>query len=145
MEGTFIQAKAIINASPESVWKILSQPANIAHFHPLIKAAKMLKADQRQCDLLPMGQMIEQISDWQEGKSYATEVIGGKMLPPHEFMKGRIELAQQENATLVQFSFHYKLKFGAVGKIMDTLLVKPQFKGAPQKYVNGLKTYVERL
>ncbi|MEM6697221.1 MAG: SRPBCC family protein [Bacteroidota bacterium] len=145
MKGTLIQAKVLIRATPEKVWAVLRQPANIAAFHPLIKSAKMLEPDQRQCDLLPMGQMVEQISDWQEGASYVTEVIGGKMLPPYEFMKGKIKLKEQGINTLVQFSFHYKLKFGIFGKLLNMLLVKPQFKGAPNKYVNGLKAYVELL
>lgn len=90
-----------------------------------------------------MGQMHERISAWRDGEGYRTEVIGGKMLPPHHFMEGRVALTDAGPRTEVRFTLRYKLRFGLLGRAMDALLVRPQFKAAPGKYVAGLKAYAE--
>ncbi len=149
---TTINGTAIIYASKLKVWKVLEKPDNIHLFHPLIKNSLMIPAGEsesatvRKCILKPMGEMTERITHWEEGSSYVTEVIGGKMLPPFEFMRGKIKLKSlSESETEAIFTFQYKLKYGLFGQVLNTLFVKPQFKGAPVKYVKGLKMYVEDL
>ena len=83
--------------------------------------------------------------EWNEGTSITMEVIGGKMLPPYLFMRGHIKLSGMGDQTKVRFTLSYMLKYGVVGRIMNVLLIKPQFKKAPPKYVEGLKNYVEGL
>ncbi len=138
-----------IEATQNEVWEVLKFPGKVREFHPLIKNSFMTTPNQngigakRHCDLLPMGAMDEVITEWEEGKSITIEVTGGKMLPPHHFMKGRFVLESRGQYTLVTFSFSYKLKFGPLGKIMDVLFIRSQFKKAPPQYVEGLKAYVE--
>ncbi len=150
-EVTSISAEIGINKSKEQVWEVLKEIGAIQNFHPLIKksatttALKSGMGAKRSCELLPMGQMIEEVVAWNERKSFTMEVIGGSMLPPYVFMRGRIELFESDNQTIVNFTFSYKLKFGMLGKLMNILLIKPQFEKAPPKYVDGLKKYVEAL
>ena len=146
---TTMKASIIINATSDQVWNILSKPGNIVNFHPLIKRSYMVgkpqhgKGAKRHCDLLPMGAMNEQITDWVEGESFTAEVIGGKMLPPYKFMRGTVKVLAEGNKCKVTFCFKYQLKFGALGKLMDILIIRPQFRKAPPKYVYGLKKYAE--
>jgi len=146
---TKIMSTAHIYASKKEVWDVLKFPGNIAAFHPLIKRSFMTTQAEsglhakRHCDLLPMGAMDEVITDWKEGKTFTMEVIGGKMLPPHHFMKGRIFMREVGEHTEVSFELSYRLKFGVIGRLLDRLLIQPQFKNAPTKYVQGLKKYVE--
>lgn len=151
-KGTLIEATVPICSSTEKVWGVLKNPGDIRLYHPLIKDSEMLSTNpngvgaKRLCDLLPMGQMVEVITDWEEGRSYTTEVIDGKMLPPYQFMKGKITVSPLDvYFAEVTFSFHYKLKYGRLGNLLDVLFIKPQFKSAPKKYVQGLKSYVEQL
>lgn len=151
-KGTLIEATIPICSSTGKVWEVLKNPNNIHLYHPLIKDSEMLsvKLDgvgaKRSCNLLPMGQMVEVITNWKEGQAYTTEVVGGKMLPPFEFMKGTISIRPLDiYFAEVTFSFHYKLKYGWLGNVLNILFIKPQFKGAPKKYVQGLKSYVEQL
>ncbi len=139
-----------IDAKKSDVWDILKLPGKVDQFHPLIKKSFMTTEAQngigakRHCDLLPMGQMDEIITEWDEGNAFTIKVTGGKMLPPHQFMQGRFELKEMGgDKTKVTFTFSYRLKYGALGRIMDALLIRPQFKQAPPKYVEGLKRYVE--
>ena len=132
------------------VWEVVKDIGNIALFHPLIKSShqtndKVGVGAARNCKMKPMGEMDEEVVEWKEMSSFTTKVIGGKMLPPIEFMIGKLELTDLNNHTMATFTLAYRLKFGALGKIMDALLIKPQFKKAPSKYVEGLKEYVENM
>ena len=148
---TIITSEIEINASKEKVWQVLSLIGEIEKFHPLVKKscaitnAKSGLGAKRHCELLPMGQMEEEVVEWNEGKSFVLEVIGGKMLPPYCFMKGKIDLVESNEKTKVTFSFSYQLKYGMLGDLMNAMLIRPQFKKAPPKYVSGLKEYVETL
>ena len=147
---TKITSEIEINAAKDNVWNILKSIEKIENFHPLIKKSYATTdkrsglGAKRHCDLLPMGEMEEQVVEWEEGKSFVMEVIGGKMLPPYHFMKGEIELLEIKTTTKVTFTFSYLLKYGFWGRLMDLLLIRPQFKKAPPKYVYGLKEYVEK-
>ena len=148
---TIISSEIEINTSRDKVWNVLKPIGEIGNFHPLIKKSyattdeKSGLGAKRHCELLPMGVMEEKVIEWVEGKSFMMEVIGGKMLPPYRFMKGKIELFEVDNKTKVIFTFSYLLKFGFFGRLMNALLIKPQFKKAPPKYVTGLKEYIENL
>ena len=146
---TTLNATVEIGAPQSHVWAVLEQPGAIERFHPLIKKSYMISETQkgegakRYCELLPMGAMEELITHWEEGQRFTTEVVGGKMLPPFRFMHGTIEIHASEGGTLANFSLSYQLKYGFWGRLMDLLLIRPQFKKAPAKYVEGLKTFVE--
>ena len=147
---TIITSEIEINAPKSTIWSVLKDIGEIEKFHPLVKKSKTISdalsgpGAKRHCTLSPMGQMVEQVVEWNEGNAFVLEVVGGKMLPPYRFMRGRIELEALNEKTKVTFSFSYRLKYGFLGKAMDFLLIRPQFKKAPPKYVAGLKEYVER-
>jgi len=146
---TSLTSKVKINAGKEEVWEVLKFPGKVESFHPLIKKSFMTTealngvGAKRHCDLLPIGEMDEIITEWIEDYGFTIEVTGGKMLPPHHFMKGQFELKEFVGQTEVTFTFSYQLKFGFLGKFLDKLLIRPQFKKAPPKYVHGLKVYIE--
>lgn len=148
---TTLTSETEINASKEKVWQVLRLIGEIEKFHPLVKKSKTISklnsglGAKRHCELLPMGQMEEEVVAWNEGTSIVLEVVGGKMLPPYHFMKGKVDLIESGEQTKVVFSFSYQLKYGIIGRLMNALLIRPQFKKAPPKYVRGLKDYVENV
>ncbi len=101
--GTKLIATTIIDAPQTAVWDILKHPGKVAEFHPLIKKSYMTTEAQngmgakRHCDLLPMGEFNEVITEWEEGNAFTIEVTDGKMLPPHHFMKGRFALEKKRS------------------------------------------------
>ncbi|MEZ4722169.1 MAG: SRPBCC family protein [Flavobacteriales bacterium] len=147
--GTTIRSTALISRNCNEVWNIVSDPGNIVRFHPLIKHSECISKNksgigsERLCKLLPMGEMIEQATEWKEGQGYTMLVKGGKMMPPVKFMKGALSLDHREGRCLVSFEFSYKLKGGFLGALMDRFMIRPQFRKAPPKYVLGLKYYAE--
>ena len=149
--ATTLRAEITINRPKNTVWEVLKEIGAIQNFHPLIKKSCTITESEngmgttRSCVLIPMGEMIEEVVEWDEGNSFVMEVIGGKMLPPYRFMTGRINLSESGNQTKVSFTFSYRLKLGLIGKMMNVLIIRPQFKKAPPMYVKGLKAYVEGL
>ncbi|MEO1049920.1 MAG: SRPBCC family protein [Bacteroidota bacterium] len=149
---TTLQASLIIDAPIAQVWAALKYPGDIKNFHPLVRDSSTMTPQvsgvgcTRHCILLPMGEMVERITAWKEMESFKVEVIDGKMLPPHHFMRGEVALQTLSDIkTRVNFTFVYQLKFGWLGRIMDALLIRPNFKKAPAKYVDGLAEYVSNL
>ena len=147
--ATHLSGSVIINAPREEVWDTVKYIEDIADFHPLVNESRLTNSlegvgAKRYCALKPMGAMEEQVTEWCEGEGFTMQVVGGKMLPPYDFMIGKLVLESLENRTQATFTFSYRLKFGLLGRMMNKLLVKPQFRGAPVKYVKGLKAYVER-
>lgn len=147
---TTITSEIGISSPKEKVWDALKAIGEIEKFHPLVKKSNCTTSIEgglgakRHCELLPMGQMEEEVTEWKEGKSFTLEVIGGKMLPPYRFMKGKIDLEEVGGKTRVTFSFSYQLKYGILGRFIDIVMIRPQFKKAPPQYVSGLKKYVEK-
>ena len=148
---TTIAASEVINAPQEVVWNALKVIGDIEKFHPLVKKSRATTEKlsglgaKRHCTLLPMGQMEEEVVGWVDGQSFEMEVTGGKFLPPYHFMQGKVELKAIEQKTEVTFKFTYVLKFGAMGRLMDSIMIRPQFKKAPPQYISGLKQYVESI
>jgi len=147
---TILTASTVIDSPLENVWKTIKLPGEIVNFHPLIKRSKQLGTisngigAKRSCELIPMGKMIEKAVEWKEKETYTMEVIDGSLLPPYRHMSGKLNIeAVSQSQTKVTFSFRYRLKFGLIGQLIDLVMVRPQFKKAPPKYVNGLKKYVE--
>lgn len=147
---TRLEASVLIKVPQADVWRVVKDFGNIKVFHPLIKESYRINhtpevGAKRICKLKPMGEMEEEVIEWNEGVGFTARVIDGKMLPPYELMMGKLFLEAKADGTLVTFTFSYKLKFGVLGNIMNLLLVKPQFKAAPIKYVEGLRQYCERI
>ncbi len=150
MKLTQLSASTLIDASREEVWDVVKKVGSISDYHPLVKSSKSTNylkgiGARRHCDLLPMGSMDEEITAWQEGTSLTADVIGGKMLPPCHQMKGKLELVDAGNRTRVTFTFTYQMKLGLMGKMLNTMMIKPLFKKAPLQYVQGLKDYIESM
>jgi hypothetical protein len=88
-----------------------------------------------------MGAMEEMITNWEEGKTFTSEVTGGKMLPPCHYMWGVVEVVPIDDGSEVHFTLSYALKFGPMGKFMN-LFLKPQFEKGPPKYLEGLDQFI---
>lgn len=148
--ATKLTSSIKIHASQEEVWTVLKFPGRVEEFHPLIRESSMTGVQQRglgavrHCRLYPLGRMDEVITEWEEGQGFTISVTGGSMLPPHKFMQGRFELKGCGQECEVTFQFSYKLKYGLLGRLLDALIIRPQFKKAPPQYVQGLKKHVEQ-
>ena len=145
---TRIEASCTIAAPRHAGWHVLAVPGRIAEWHPMIKQSESCGAAvsgnnaERICSLRPMGSMHEKISEWQDGYSYRSSVVGGRLLPPVQFMHGTVALQDSGQHTCVRFVLRYKMKYGRIGRAMDASLIRQLFKQSPRAYVEGLRDFV---
>ncbi|MBL7911984.1 MAG: hypothetical protein JNJ41_13075 [Bacteroidia bacterium] len=48
------------------------------------------------------------------------------------------------NNVKVQQAMEYEVKFGILGKLMDTMMIRKQFDNGIKKFFDGLKSYAEK-
>ena len=146
---TCIQSKILIRKQPSEIWETIADLENIALFHPLIRSAHYTSTERqgigavRECRLHPFGSLTERIAEWEYEKFYTVEVIGGSMNHPMRYLLGRLSLQNTAEGTIAEISFRYRMKFGPVGRLMNRMMIRPQFRKAAPIYVGGLKYFCE--
>ena len=97
----------------------------------------------RVCEFLPGGSVEEGATEWQEGEGYLLEVHPLEKAPPFKKAFGRMALKQDGQESLVTLEIEYTLKFGPIGRLMDALMVRPQFRRVVPSVLAGLKHHTE--
>ncbi len=89
------------------------------------------------------GAIEESALDWQEGKSFTLDIRPLKKAPPFRNATGHFQLDSVGQKTRVALDINYTLRFGLLGRLLDALMVRPQFRKAVPELLLGLKHYVE--
>ena len=136
-----------ISASPEEVWAVLADIGSISVWNPGVQFSELTTPGDvgvgatRRCEL--------------GGKNYLDEEV--VLFEPHHRMTIRIKdtnlpfdsadirffLEPSGGQTIVTVSPEYQLKFGVVGRLLDKLIVGPQYRKGMQGLLRGLKNHVE--
>ncbi len=146
---TTIIREISIDAPVQKVWSILADFGGIYKFNPGVSKSYSTSSTNegvgatRHCDLLPAGSVEERIIEWHDGRDYKIEIYAGKGTPPFKTAVGHLKVLPDGSRTKVSMHFHYSLKFGPIGSLMDRLLVKKQFSKAVPGILVGLKHYAE--
>ena len=141
-----------INAPRQEVWeKGLEDFGNIYEWNPNVpksystnNKAKGLGAE-RHCDLDAKGKnsIEERVVKWQEGSMMEVLITEGKGTPPWKNPTARLELFDENGGTRMRMTMSYEMRLGPIGKLMDVMLVRPQFGKAIAALPAGLKHYIE--
>ncbi len=146
---TTITQEIRINAPKEHVWAILADLGAVQRFHPGVKKSYYSTTQKegvgasRVCELLPMGEVVETASAWQEGEYMKIDIVEGKKMPPFKQANGSYRLREENGQTVVKLALNYGLKFGPIGRLMDAVMVRSQFKKVVPNMLAGLKHYAE--
>ena len=95
------------------------------------------KGSTRRCDLPGNHYLDEKVVFWQPGQALTMRIIGTDL--PFKKADIRFTLADHEQGTLVTVSPAYQLKFGAIGRPMDKLMVRKQYQKGMENLLEGLK------
>ncbi len=90
-----------------------------------------------------MGEVQETASAWQEGEYMKIDIVGGKKTPPFKQAYASFRLREEHGQTVVKLALNYGLKFGPIGRLMDAVMVRSQFKKVVPNMLAGLKHYAE--
>lgn len=64
-------------------------------------------------------------------------------MPPFKSAFAKMAVEKVNDNIIASLTIEHTLKYGMFGKLMDKLMVKPQFEKAVPKILSGLKRYSE--
>jgi len=132
--STVITGSTEINSPKDNVWKIISDLGGIQNYHPLVKKSYNLTNQTegvgagRICEFKNGGVLREESVEWQEGDYVNLKVIPVKRMPPFKSAFAKMAVEEIDNKTIASLTIEYDLKYGLLGKLMNKLMVKPQFE-----------------
>lgn len=122
-----------IDATPDQVWSVLADFANIAAWNGGVKTSYSTGGDptgvgaQRHCDLAPMGELEETIVEFHPGEKMVISIDKAKKIPVKQ---GLMTFTMAPSATGTQFELNYRYAAkggplsGLVGRMLDGQLTK---------------------
>jgi ligand-binding SRPBCC domain-containing protein len=138
-----------IHASIEQVWEILADLESLNITDPTVKKATILSTQKT-------GFGAKRKVEMQDGKNWFDEEISvfepQKKLafqltectfPIHE-LRHTYHLERSNDKTVVRQIMEYQVKFGWLGRLLDTFLISKQFNKGIGLFLTGLKTYAEK-
>jgi hypothetical protein len=125
---TTIHHELRANCSPERVWALLSDLEAVQRYNPTVRAASVEGAQRtgvgarRACDLVPKGRVVEKVTHWEDGRALGLEVAESDW--PIHFMRWVTRVEAHAGATRITQDLEYEVKFGPLGWLLDTLVMK---------------------
>jgi ligand-binding SRPBCC domain-containing protein len=144
---TVLENSIRIDAAPEKVWSVLSALDALDRYDPGVAKAEIVSEVKegpgaaRRCDLKPGGWFKEKISAWKPNEALAFELYECTL--PVRRLKHSYTLVSEGDGTIVRQRMEYELKFGALGRLLDAVMVRRKWNAGIQSFFGGLKRYVE--
>ena len=114
--------------SPERVWALLADLEAVQHYNPGVRRA-VIESSQRRgigalrsCELVPKGRVVERVTHWEDGRAVGLEVTESDW--PIHFMRWVTRLEPTSGGTRITQSLEYAVKFGPIGRLLDSLVMK---------------------
>jgi hypothetical protein len=143
------QRSLIINATPEAIWAVISRYMHIDEFAPQVKSVDALTkgedgvGSKRRCHFENGTSLVEEVIDWQAGKSYRIQLSEMDAMPIHE-MYADITLHPQSNSQVnVVWGMDYRVKFGPFGWLLGQTLMKLMMGKIVDENLKGLAEKVQ--
>jgi uncharacterized protein YndB with AHSA1/START domain len=136
-----------IDAPLAQVWAALADLEAVQHYNPGVASARCVSSARdgvgatRRCDLKPRGWVTERVTVWEPQRALGLEVAESDW--PIVFMRWRTDLAADGAGTRVAQDLEYRVKFGLVGRLLDTLVMRRKLERGVGDVFAGLKRYVE--
>jgi uncharacterized protein YndB with AHSA1/START domain len=145
---TVLENSIRVDAPPEKVWSVLASLDLLDRYDPGVTRSEIITPSRegpgsaRRCELRPGGWFKEKVADWNPNKSLSFELFECSL--PVRRLKHSYTLTPDGAAgTTVRQRMEYELRFGALGKLMDALMVRRKWDAGIKGFFAGLKQYVE--
>lgn len=138
-----------VNAPISKVWESWDDYANIDKFNPNLKKSFLIGKNgssglgaTRQCDFEDGKNFVqERIVEYVPEQKIAVDIYNGSI--PLKTAKAEISMKSiGSDRTELTFTMHFVPKMGLLGKMMVPMM-KPQFRKALTKLIDGNRAYVE--
>ena len=143
-----IHNEITVNASVEKVWSILTDLELLEKYDPTVKKSTLISTEKT-------GIGAKRKVDMLDGKNWFDEKI--TVFKPNEALTYQLtecsfpikELRHSYNferigtQTKVKQVMEYTVKFGLLGKLLDSMMIRKQSDKGIKKFFTGLKAYTE--
>jgi ribosome-associated toxin RatA of RatAB toxin-antitoxin module len=143
-----LEISRIIPQSPEKVWSIISDFGGIHRFHSGVESSPIQNGkpsglgSEREC-LLYSGQRItEVVSGYREGEWMQVSITKGS-LPLNDVIVEFQITKTSEGQSKVDVRMDYHPKYGPMGKLMNTLLIRKKMSSIMEDLLAGLSLHAE--
>jgi hypothetical protein len=129
---TTIRHEIEAQCPPERVWTLLANLEAVQTYNPGVREAK-IRGDRRTgvgatrvCELLPRGRVVERVTHWEEGRALGLEVAESDW--PIHYMRWVTRVEPAGGGTRISQELEYKVKFGALGWLLDRLAMERKLR-----------------
>ena len=136
-----------IDAAPERVWAALAALGALAEYDPAILESTIEShtdaglGASRRCSLKDGGWFRESVTVWEPCRALAFELRDCSL--PVRRLRHRYTLAARGRGTRVEQEMDYQLKYGLLGTLLDTVVVRRRWDQGIKNFFLGLKRHVE--
>ena len=139
----------LISAPVDKIWQALAALEDLDKYDPNVKKSIQtsslssgLGASRKVHMKDGKNWFAEKITDWQPNTGLSFELTDCSF--PINSLKYRYDLEPVHTQTKITQIMEYEVKFGLLGKMMDTLMIRKQFSAGVKIFLNGLKIGVEQ-
>ncbi len=146
--STFTE-RTTIDAPREDVWEALADIGNIATWNPgLIASHRTNEIDgvggARHCDISAKHSLTENVVEFEPGTAITFRITGSTLPFRSAVIAFTVTDTQQPSRTEVTVSPTYTLKYGPIGRILDTVAVGRNYRAGMHELLEGLKRHLEQ-
>lgn len=147
---TTFKKQIIIDSPKQNLWTIVSDLGSIYKFNPRVTKSYYTTTNTkgidaaRICELYPSGKIQETVKNWDEGTGFLLQIDPIEKAPPVKNFSGLFELnAINNNKTQVSITIDYEMKLGAIGLLLNNLIIRSKMEEGIKDLLEGLKIHSE--
>lgn len=144
-----IRNEITIKAPLEKVWQILTTPEALDRYDPTVKKSSLVSSKKSDLGAKRRVEMAdgknwfeEEITEFRPNEAL-TYTLTACSFPVHQ-LKHTYSFQRSGDVTKVNQVMEYTVKFGWLGKILDSVMIRKQSDAGIKKFFNGLKSYLEK-
>ena len=145
---TTINNDITINAPAEKIFQALAEMEGLEKLDPNVKKSTCLSqiksglGAKRKVDMKDGKNWFEEkVTGFKPVESLSYELIACSF--PVQSLKYTYTITGTGNQAKVRQEMTYKIKFGLFGKILDSLMIRRQYKKGIKIFLTGLKSFAE--
>ena len=131
----------------ERVWQALADFGHIHYFNPMVETSPLLDerssgiGASRHCQGPGGLSIVEEVIDWQEGRSY-TVAIRKTTMPIHNATATMAVRAGEAGTSIASLGTSYEPRFGLLGRLLDWILLRHIMTFGFARILKGLETHL---
>lgn len=144
-----IQNEIIVNSSVEKIWSILTDLELLEKYDPTVKKSTLISTEKTGLEakrkvLMSDGKnwFDEKITAFKPNEALTYQLTDCSF--PIKGLKHSYSFEKIGNRTKVKQTMEYTVKFGLLGKLLDSLMIRRQSDQGIKKFFAGLKQYAEK-